>query len=219
MSKLAILIFLIVFVIFYKQKQYINKLPYTKSYEIIQANNPDKDTYEELMMEKKPAVFTNVLEGLDLIKYDLNKPDFDKNFLKQELKEHYEFYLIPLNFNYNFNVNNDKKNTYTPIMKQTSYRYLITQITGIKKILLFSPEQKKYLYCKKNYVESKIDFWDESTHENYPLFKKGKYVEIIVKQNQMVYIPYKWWYTIYEVTDGISIVSESESLFSYFLKK
>lgn len=219
MNKIFIILFLIIFLIIYKQKQYINKLPYTKSYEIIQANNPDKDTYEELMSEKKPAVFTNILEGLNMTKYNLTDPKFDKSILKHELKEHYDFYLIPLNFKYNFNINKDIKDTYTPIMKQTSYRHLITQITGIKKILLFSPEQKKYLYCKNNDTESKIDFWDEKTHANYPLFKKGKYVEIIVKQNQMVYIPYNWWYTIYDVSDGLSVVSESESIFSYFLKK
>jgi hypothetical protein len=194
-------------------------MPYTKSYEIIQANNPDKDMYEELMSEKKPAVFTNILEGLDIEKYNLTDPNFDKNILKYDLKEHFDFYLIPLNFKFKFYVNKDKKDTYTPIIKQASYRHLITQVTGIKKILLFSPEQKKYLYCKNTDTESKIDFWDESTYKNYPLFNKAKYVEIIVKGNQMVYIPYKWWYTIYDVTDGLSVVSESESLFSYFLKK
>ena len=81
-------------------------------------------------------------------------------------------------------------------MKQTSSKIFNYSTNRNKKILLFSPEQKKYLYCNKNNTESKIDFWDEKTYEGYPLFKKGKYVEIIVKENQMVYIPYKWWYTI-----------------------
>ena len=55
MNKIFIILFLIIFILIYKQNQYINNLPYTKSYEIIQANNPDKETYEDIMSERKPA--------------------------------------------------------------------------------------------------------------------------------------------------------------------
>ena len=35
----------------------------------------------------------------------------------------------------------------------------------------------------------------------------------------LLYIPYGWWYTIYDITDSLTISSSCESIFSYFLKK
>lgn len=219
MNKLYLIFIIILFVIVYTQQKYINTLPYTKTYEILQSNNPDKDTFEEILKEKKPAIFTNILEGLNLVQYNLTDPKFDKNSLKDEFKEHFNFYLIPFTFKYNFSIKKHKKDTYTPIIRQNNYRFLLSQVTGIKKLLLFSPEQKKYLYPIHNKNESKINFWDDAEHKNYPLFKKGKYIEFIIKHNQMVYIPYKWWYTTYNITDNMSVTCSSESIFSYFLKK
>jgi len=194
-------------------------MPKQDSYEIIQVNNPDKQTFEKIIDEKQPSVFTNILEGLNFNNYDLTNIKTKKKDLEKYLTTHFKYYLHPLSLKYNFILFQNKKENKTPILRQNNYRYMLAQITGIKKIILFSPNQKKYLYPDSKLEKSKVDFWDINDREKYPLFNKSKYVEIIVKNNQMVFIPYKWWYTIYDVSDNISVSCISETLFSFFFKK
>ena len=213
------------------QHKEINYIP-NSIYEINQVNNPDKTTFENIINTKNPVVFINILKNFDLSTYELDKLNTNTNTknenkkdknerkeLENDLTEHFKYYLIPLCIKWNFILNKNNKGNYTPIVKQTSYRYLLAQIKGIKKILLFNPKQEKFLYPNKSKTQSRVNFWEIEDRTKFPLFKKSKYIELIVQDNQMVYIPYKWWYTIYDVSDNISISSVSESIFSYFLKK
>ena len=214
-----ILITIIIFII-YSQYVHINKLPFSLSYEIVQVNNPNKQVFEKIIDEKQPSIFTNILEGLNMLKYNLKDKDSKKE-MEYDLNKHFKYYLNPLTLTYNFDLYKNKKDVHTPIMKQTHYRYILGQLEGVKKILLFSPSQEKYLYPNPNkkHNESELDFWDISSREDYPLINKSKYIEIIIKPNQMIFIPYKWWYTIYNITDSVSVSCHSETVFSYFLKK
>ena len=213
-----ILIICIVLFILNIQYKYINQV-HNSTYEINQINNPDKTTFENIIESKNPVVFINILKNLDLSTFDLdNLKKKEQLELKIDLTEHFKYYLIPLCIKYNFMLNKNNKKSYTPIIKQTNYRYLLAQIKGVKKILLFNPKQEKFLYPNKSRTESRVNFWEMEQRKKFPLFKKSKYIELIVQNNQMVFIPYKWWYTIYDVSDNISISSVSESVFSYFLK-
>jgi hypothetical protein len=214
---IAITIFIF---IIYSQYIYINTMPLSSSYEIVQVNNPDKQTFEKIINEKQPSIFTNILEGIEFAKYNLNE-NIGKKEMEFDLNKHFKYYLHPLTLKYDFEIFQNKQDTNTPIFKQTHYRYIIGQLHGVKKILLFSPHQENYLYPdhQKNQIQSKLDFWNISSREEYPLINKSKYIEIIIKPNQMIYIPHKWWYTIHNITDSVSVSCHSETLFSYFLKQ
>ena len=206
----------IIFFIYY-QYIYINRNLNHFSYEIIQVNNPEKNTFEKIIEERQPSVFTNILEGIDFTKYNLQDENSKLEF-KLDMNKHFKYYLHPLCLKYNFDVNETSKDNYTPIFRQTHYRYLMCQVEGIKKILLFSPQQQKYLYPDVKFNKSRVNFWDSENRTEFKLFNDSKYIEIVIKQNQMLYIPYGWWYTSYDITDSLTISSSCESIFSYFLK-
>ena len=217
MNILIIIIAIISFIIYY-QYVCINKRMSRFTYEIIQVNNPNKETFEKIIEEKQPSVFTNILESIDFSKYNLTDKNSKLDF-KNDLNKHFKYYLDPLCLKYKFDINETKKEEGTPIFRQTHYRYLLCQVEGIKKILLFSPNQEKYLYPDLKFNKSRVDFWNFDNRKEHKLFNKSKYIEIIIKQNQMLYIPYGWWYTTIDLTDSFSISSSCESIFSYFLKK
>ena len=56
--KRIIFILIILVIIFYFQHPFINKL--NNSYEILQFDNPNKSIFEEIIIEQKISVFTNI---------------------------------------------------------------------------------------------------------------------------------------------------------------
>ena len=59
----------------------------------------------------------------------------------------------------------------------------------------------------------------ESETANIPDFNQAKYLEIILRPRQMIYIPHGWFYTFKVAQDGDILSSDSESVFSFLLKK
>tara|TARA_B110000238_G_C16082900_1_gene420301 strand:- start:536 stop:1186 length:651 start_codon:yes stop_codon:yes gene_type:complete len=214
MNNLFILLVFASILILYSQYITINTLTNTK-YEIIQGNNPDKDTFEDLLKGKNVVVLTNIFENIDKTLFITDKLD-DNEDLKIKLLDQFRYYHIPMTFTYNFKIENEEKNSYKPIIKESSYRHLIVLLKGLKKIIIFNPKQKENLHTKNN--QSLINFWegDKTQFSNY---SKLEYIEIVLKDNQMIYIPYGWWYSEYNMTDTSSVSSFSESVFSYIFKK
>ena len=210
MNNLFILLFFVVLIITYSQYICINK--HNNNYEILQGNNPIKDEYETILKNKSVAVFTNIFTLLDLP--SLSSSEETKQ--KQILVEHFKYYHIPLTFTYNFKIEREEQDSYKPIIKVNSYRFLKVLVKGLKKIIIFNPEQEPNLYINKGHCN--LDFWKKDKTD-VPNFYKLKYIEVILKDNQMVYIPYGWWYSEYNLSDTHSISSNSESLFSFLLKK
>jgi len=210
MNSLFILLFFILLIITYSQYIFINKL--NNNYEILQGNNPIKDEFEAILKNKSCAVFTNMFKDLDASQLSLSKEDKQK----QLLIEHFKYYHIPLSFTYNFKIEKEESDSYKPIIKVGSYRFIKVLIKGLKKIIIFNPEQEPNLYINKGY--SNLDFWKKDKSD-VPNFYKLKYIEVILKDRQMIYIPYGWWYSEYNLSDTHSVSSNSESLFSYLLKK
>lgn len=210
MNNLFILIFFVVLIITYSQYIVINK--HNNNYEILQGNNPIKDEYETMLKTKSVAVFTNIFTSLDLP--NLFSSEEEKQ--KQILIDHFKYYHIPLTFTYNFKIEKEEEDSYKPIIKVNSYRFLKVLVKGLKKIIIFNPEQEPNLYINKDHCN--LDFWKKDKTD-VPNFYKLKYIEVILKDNQMVYIPYGWWYSEYNLSDTHSVSSNSESLFSFLLKK
>jgi hypothetical protein len=79
------------------------------------------------------------------------------------------------------------------IVQEINYLHLIANITGEIRIILIPPNEHEKLGKFNNNV-SVNDLTGLLNQEN-PNFE---FIEIIVRQGNMVYIPYLWYYFIYK---------------------
>ena len=201
--KRIIFILVILIVIIYFQYQSINEI--NNSFEILQYDNPNKSIFENMVNDKLISVFTNI----KLTK----KP---KQSLNEVVKDSLNYYNIPLSVESNYDIISEKKGQTSLIKRQDKYRRLIYVLKGEKRIILFNNEQKNNLYLKNNSV-SLINIFNQDL-EKYPLINKLKYVEIIVRENNMVFIPYNFYFCSICDSDDQTVDFYSESIFSKFLK-
>ena len=118
-----------------------------------------------------------------------------------------------MSITYNYKIIKEDQKTKNKLLRETSSRHLIFQLKGTQKIILFNPSQTPYLYANKN--ESKMDYWNQNL-KKYPLINKSQFIEIILREGQLMYIPKKWWYTNKSSNNTVYISSKSESIFSFF---
>ena len=197
--KRIVFIIVIISVILYFQYNYINEI--NNSYEILQYGNPKKNILENVLQNKLISVFTNI--------------KFKWENINNEIVNNLYYYNIPLTIESNHNIMNEPKYTTHLIQKQDKYRRLFYILKGTKRFFIFNNNQQKYLYLKNN--SSPINLWNQDL-EKYPLIKESKYIEIICRENTMLYIPYNFYYTSISDNDSITIDFYSESIFSKFLK-
>lgn len=197
--KRTIFLLLIIIVICYFQYEYINTI--NNSYQILQADNPNKGIFENMIQEKLISIFTN-------IKFKNIKLD-DKS-----IKEKFYYYNLPLTIKKNYSIINEKENKTNLLVKQNNYRRLFYIVKGTKRFFIFNYDQSKYLYSKNGI--SFINFFKQDLTK-YPLVKKAKYIEIICRENTLLYIPYGFYFTYVCDSDTTTIDFHSESIFSYFL--
>ena len=198
------LLAIVLLVIIYAQYKYINKPPRDDVIELLEYNNPDKDVFEAMMEEKKPCIFTNILEKMVLNKQNINS--------------YFEYYLPNLLLQNKFEILKHNKNQETRIIKQTHHRFFIYQLKGMQKIILLDPSQKKHLYLDKTGKFSNVNHWNLQSNV-YPDYNNVSYLEVVLRPRQMIVIPYNWWYTCKALDTSNSLTSASETVFSKFLKK
>ncbi|WP_335136723.1 cupin-like domain-containing protein [Nostoc sp.] len=91
-------------------------------------------------------------------------------------------------------------------------------ISGRKKIIFFTPEQKDVLY------EGKVDAFNPNL-EKFPLYAKAKPVEVILEPGEIIYIPPNWWHQVKNLENSIGMgnlfvnESNSELVFQSFIEK
>jgi hypothetical protein len=214
MNKKLIFIFIVLIIFVYFQYNYINKT--NDSFNIVQYENPNKNIFENMVHEKSISIFTKIQfdfnNNINLDTYHLlNNKQLINNIIKQNIN----YYNIPLCIKHNFTIENELIDYKTPLTIQNHYRGLIIQLKGERKIYIFKQSDKKNLYFNKN--NSSIDFWNQDIIK-YPLVNKAQYIEIILRENQMIYIPYKFIYASITLNNNLTAYSNSESLLSYFLK-
>ena len=147
LAKTLILIILSIFL--FVQFQEVNKK--SESLDILQFYNPSKEKFEELVKQKSLTIFTGIIKDLEIIQnlsyYETKKMNQENQTkLKQILDRHFIYYQVPLRFNYSINLNLEEKDSYTPINRVTSYRYLLCPLKGKLRLVLFGPNQKQNLY-------------------------------------------------------------------------
>lgn len=162
----------------------------------------------------------------------------DPKFIKI-LDKYLGYYHMPLTISKYYTLKHHNIGDTQYITKQTNFRFYAIQIYGKSRFILFSPNEAKYLYPTKDGNVSNINFWkldywetqinstkSDSDKKNietkrteyldkYSKFNKAKYIELILHQGQILYIPYMWWFTSYSTTEGIQMTATSRSLFSW----
>ena len=199
------------------------------NWEILQVDDPSKDKYEELMIQKSPTIITGVIEKWDGInQIDPQYIIETKNKyiihadVKKLLDKYTGFYDLTLSISKKYSSYYDKADATTSIVLQENHRHLMCQLYGKRKIILFSPDQADFLYPtrdnspknkNKTLNKSKVDFWNPD-YKEYPKFNDSKYLEIILSPGQILYIPYGWWWCSINIYESITLNVLSQPLFS-----
>jgi histone arginine demethylase JMJD6 len=71
----------------------------------------------------------------------------------------------------------------------------ITQHYGDKEIIVFPPDQEKFLYRKSNQRFSEIPDVNNPDLERFPLFAQARPLRIVLKAGESVFMPCGWWHT------------------------
>ena len=198
------IILLIIIYIYLSNANHINE-PFNETKSVVNIyETVNKEMFEKIINNKSPTIFTNI-----------NTKNTSNGNIKDKIQHIFQPYIIPYAMTHNYDIQNENTDSYSPLIKQTNYRHLLLLLSGKKKIILFSPSQVSKLYTKSDI--SPVNFWDNNP-EKFPKFETIKYLEIELEKNEMIYIPYNWWFTMYNTTKTVSVICNSESLSSYFLK-
>lgn len=90
----------------------------------------------------------------------------------------------------------------------------IHQIYGVKDLILFSPEDSKYLYPKTGaeFNVSSIPDIENVDIKKFPLFPKATKIEVTLQQGESIYFPSGWWHTAkmqsFSISIGIDVANE-----------
>ena len=215
------IILIISIILLYLQFRYVNKV--NNKFDILQVDNPNKTQFENILKSRSPTVFTDVSRNFyNLQKYSIEDimsiDGKSKTTLTNNITNHFNYYNVPMAISHKMDMSIEKRGVSSNIKRQCNYRLLMCQLKGVKRVLLFSPNQRKYLYpFKDNKNISEVNFF-ETDMSNYPNLKHTKFIEIILYPGHMLYIPFKWWYTSINDEDSFTIYSKSDNLFSYFLR-
>lgn len=221
LMKRLIFIIIIVIIILYFQYSYINN--HNNSYEILQYQNPNKGIFENMMQERLISIFTEIPfiysdilsdNNIILTKY-LSGNKKDKGLVNSLIAENLSYYDIPLNISNKSIIKAEVAEFKTPLTIQKNYRQIIYQLEGTRRFYIFSPNNKNKLYFKNN--KTSIDLWNQNT-QTHPLLNDATFIEVILRENQMIYIPYSWIYASKTDDNNLTIEYSSESIFTNFLK-
>jgi len=81
---------------------------------------------------------------------------------------------------------------------------------GEKKVILYSPDQTKFLYkVPYSIVSMEIIDMDNPDLTKYPALAKAKGYEVILKHGECLFIPSKWWHFIKYETPCLSLTLRS----------
>jgi hypothetical protein len=195
---------LILFVIFFIYC-HISKLKLINNeLKILQVSDPDDDITYELFNKNQPIVFQkellfwkefNKLIGKSL--NEINSTISSNSDIKYAdyIKKNIAIYNLPLSYDWNIDIRNVILNATSSIffIKQTNYLQFFGCVTGEMRIIITPPDQTHILEPFTNMV-STIDA--TSILDKVPI--ELNFIEIIVREGNMIYIPYNWLYFIYK---------------------
>ncbi|KAI8978383.1 hypothetical protein BDB01DRAFT_799641 [Pilobolus umbonatus] len=141
----------------------------------------------------------DLLYQIPRLERDIVVPDYC--YIEPNITEHYKSRPTDVIKNAWFG----PRNTISPL-HHDPYHNLLVQVVGSKYIRLYSPDQTHLLYPRKGLMTntSQVDIDNYDTIE-YPLFDKAEYVECILEEGEMLYIPPKWWHYVKSLETSFSV--------------
>ena len=234
--------------------------------ELLKVEDPSINKIQELLQEKSPIIFLNVLYKWEPIVNNFDKSLIsiqnkclnDKTF-HSDLKDCFNSYSLfgSMGWDYYF-IDKTILDTDEYFSFQNQHRHIICQVTGVQRYYLASPNQSKFINSKKwsdsmikeniyknfeseditenkvgnNYIsilknnlvdiskknptKSTINFWNEQETGTSP-FNETQYIEIILREGNVLHIPYGWWYLSQIEEDGSVVEAFNISVLSMFV--
>lgn len=224
-----IFILILILIIFLIYCQVLSLKKRNNDIQILQSETPNENTIQNLIVEKYPTVFRQVLFGWEPI---IETFDTSINHINHLIKTNNEFtedlikclnsysMCFSLGWDYDFNeYKKHQKDNYFTLEQE--HRHIICQITGEQKILLASPSQSKYIKSQKlnknikNNIISTTNFWNKKETCKKP-FCNLEYIEIILREGNILYIPEGWWFLSIIEEDSIVLNAYNLSFISLF---
>lgn len=226
--KYFVLIFFIIVILFVLYCHIHNIKKDSSSFEILQLEVPNEHQIQEILVYKQPTLFRQSLMSWDVI---FNIPDMTQKQVNNLLKsnqfiELFETYLVPYSLLLSIGWNTSiimydiyYEMDYFELVNK--HRFLIGQLSGESRILLASPNQKKFLepiITKYNNNNNKIQrsshhFWEDENNKNS--FNKLEFIDVILREGNIIYIPKGWWYIMVIEEDGYIFKTYNNSLLEY----
>ncbi len=86
----------------------------------------------------------------------------------------------------------------------------LTQFQNRKKVILFGPDQSKYLYNHPYTVQSHVDIMNPD-YEKYPALKMATGYETTIQDGETIFMPPMYWHYIYYTDGGFSLSLRSNN--------
>lgn len=218
---------IILFIIFFLYVHIIKLKTENNNLDIIQVHDPDPDLAYDLISHNQPIVLQkemafwkdfNKLLGQPLasIKQSISEhPEIDYS---TSIKMNLEPYNLPISYDWLIDIRQAALDDSTGIffVKQTNYLQAFGCVTGQFRIIITPPDQSPKLEPFTNNV-STVD--STKLLDAQPM--ELNYIEIIVRQSNLIYIPYGWHYFIYNPgasssTECVIVDCINKSILNYF---
>ena len=88
-----------------------------------------------------------------------------------------------------------------------NYHNFNAQVSGVKKFVLFSPEEYRYLYTgmlNEGCWVSRVDAFAPDVDE-FPLFVRAHPFTCTLTAGEILYVPLFWWHQVYAETASINV--------------
>jgi len=242
-SYIICILLLILILVLYCHISSLKKI--NNNVEILQTINPSIEKIQDLLQEKSPTVFKNVLyEWEPIINIfdksitEINNMSINDKTFYNDLIDCFNSYSLcgSMGWDYYFTEKNilDTEEYFT---LETQHRHIICQIMGTQRYYLASPNQTQFIkkgkwgdneinnvqlsatekkLIKKNPTKSIVNFWNEEETGKEP-FNKVEYMEIILREGNCLYIPYGWWFLSEVEEDSMVLEGFNISCISLFV--
>ena len=198
-----ITLFIIIIIILFSYCHITKLKKLNNELKILQIIDPDSEMIYNLLENHQPIILQkeifywkefNKLLGMSLIdiKNNMNtKPEINYS---EYIKNNIYLCNLPLSYDWNIDIRNvllDEKSAIF-FIKQNNYMQLFGCVSGTMRVIIATPDQSKIIGPYKNMV-STIDATNILNKDPMEL----NYIEIIIRQGNVIYIPYGWCYFIY----------------------
>lgn len=198
---LAALIILVVILFFYA---HITKITNVNNHlDILQVHDPEPELAYELLCHNQPIVFQRELAFWKDFNKLLGQPlDYIKNSITSQpemnystsIKMNLEPYNLPLSYDWLIDIRPISLDDTNGIffIKQVNYLQMFGCVSGQFRIIITPPDQSSKLEPFTNNVSNKNA---NAMLDAQPM--ELNYIEIIIREGNLIYIPWGWHYFIY----------------------